>query len=98
MVEEVALPAALFPGLPENHGSLLGVTQLAQRYGLLLGKAEERLTIAAAEPAVATMLGVPPASPIVVLDRIMLTLEGRPIEWRMGHCCFDASHYFSEMR
>ena len=62
MVEEVALPAALFPGLPENNGSSLGIALLAQRYGLLLaqryglllGKAEERLTIAAAAPAVAS--------------------------------------------
>ena len=98
MVEEVALPAALFPGLPENNGSSLGIALLAQRYGLLLGKAEERLTIAAAAPAVAVALGVAPATPIVVLDRVMLTIEGRPIEWRMGHCHLDDDHYFAEMR
>jgi len=98
MVEEVALPAALFPGLAENNGSSLGITLLAQKYGLLLGKAEERLTIAAAAPAVAAALGVAPAAPIVVLDRIMRTIEGRPIEWRIGQCRLDEDHYFAEMR
>jgi GntR family transcriptional regulator len=97
MVEEIALPAALFPGLTEKNGSLLGIALLAQQYGLLLGKAEERLTIAAAAPAVAVALDVAPAAPIMVLDRIMRTIQGRPIEWRMGHCRLDEDHYFAEM-
>jgi GntR family transcriptional regulator len=98
MVEEVTLPAALFPGLAENNGHSLGIALLAQQYGLLLGKAEERLTIAAAAPGVAAALGVAPAAPIVVLDRIMRTLEGRPIEWRIGQCRLDEDYYLAEMR
>jgi GntR family transcriptional regulator len=98
MVEEVTLPAALFPGLAVNNGSSLGITRLAQNYGLLLGKAQERLTIASAAPAVAAALGVATAAPVMVLDRVMLTIEGRPIEWRVGHCRLDDDHYFAEMR
>jgi GntR family transcriptional regulator len=98
MVEEVAMPAALFPGLAEKNGTCEGITALAQRYGLLVGKAEERLTIDAAAPAVAAVLGIAPAAPIVVLDRIMLTLDGRPIEWRIGRCHLAGDYYLAEMR
>jgi GntR family transcriptional regulator len=97
MVEEVTLPAALFPGLAENNKHSLGIALLAQQYGLLLGKAEERLTLAAAAPEVATALGVAPAEPIMVLDRVMRTLDGRPIEWRIGHCRLDEDYYLAEM-
>lgn len=100
MVEEVAMPAALFPGLADKNGSSHshGIMVLAQQYGLLLGKAEERLTIDAAAPEVAAVLGIAPAAPIVVLDRIMLTLDGRPVEWRIGRCHLAGDYYLAEMR
>jgi len=98
MVEEVAMPAALFPGLADKNGSSHDITALAQRYGLLLGKAEERLTIEEAAPEIAAVLGIAPAAPIVVLDRIMLTLDGRPIEWRIGRCQLARDYYLAEMR
>jgi GntR family transcriptional regulator len=98
MVEEVAMPAALFPGLAARNGSTQGIAQLAQQYGLLLGKAEERITIGAAAPDVAAVLGIAPAAPIVTLDRIMLTLDGRPIEWRVGRCHLAGDYYLAEMR
>lgn len=98
MVEEVALPAAHFPGLPDGDGPSLGITSLAQKYGLLLGKALERLTIAAAPPAVAAALAIAPAAPIMVLDRVLLTIAGHPIEWRVGQCRMDEDHYCAEMR
>jgi len=98
MLEEVAMPAALFPGLAEI-GPADSIAALAQRYGLLVGKAEERLTIDAAAPDVAAVLGIAPAAPIVMLDRIMLTLDGRPIEWRIGRCQLaDHYYYLAEMR
>jgi GntR family transcriptional regulator len=98
MVEEVAMPAALFPGLEEQNGPSRDIAELAQKYGLLLGKAEERITVNAAAPEVAAALGIPPAAPIVTLDRIMLTLDGRPIEWRIGRCHLAGDYYLAEIR
>jgi GntR family transcriptional regulator len=98
MVEEAAMPAALFPGLADRNGSAPGIAALAQQYGLLLGRAEERLTIDAAAPEVAAVLGIAPAAPIVTLDRIMLTLDGRPIEWRIGRCHLAGDYYLAQMR
>ena len=62
MIEEASLPAALFPGLLERTGIEHNVVALAQLYGILLGKAEERISIAAAPPAIADTLRVAPNS------------------------------------
>ena len=97
MVEEATMPAALFPRLAESNGGSHHIVVLAQQHGMLLGKAEERISINAASPAVAEALQVSVDSPIMVLDRVVLTLDGRPIEWRVGQCHFPAHHYLVEM-
>jgi hypothetical protein len=42
LVEDVSLPATLFPGLAEKKAVTDRIIVLAQEYGILLGKAEER--------------------------------------------------------
>jgi GntR family transcriptional regulator len=98
MVEEASMPAALFPGLVENNGFPHDIVILAQQHGMLLGKAQERISIDAASPPVAEALRVAPSSPIMVLDRVMLTLDGRRIEWRIGRCHLRAHHYLAGCR
>ena len=71
MLEEVVMPAALFPGLSEQVPSHR-IVVLAQQFGVLLGKGEERITIASASPDVARALRVEPATPILNLDRVVL--------------------------
>ena len=70
---------------------------LAQEYGILLGKAEERVSLSGASTAVAQKLGVAAGSPVMVLDRVVLALDGRPIEWRMGWCHLADRYYMAEM-
>jgi len=86
VVEEASLPAALFPGLLESKGIDHRIVALAQLYGILLGTAEERITIAAAPPAIADTLRVAPDTSVMRLDRLLLTLDGQPVEWRIAHC------------
>jgi len=97
MVEEASLPAQLFPRLTQINGFPHPIVALAQRHGILVGKAEERISVHVASPAVAEALCVPPSSPIMVLDRVMLTLDGQPIEWRLGQCNLAAHHYLAEI-
>jgi GntR family transcriptional regulator len=78
MVEEASMPATLFPRLTEINGFPHAIVALAQKNGILVGKAEERISVQAATPTVAEALRIAPSSPIMVLDRIMLTLEGAP--------------------
>ena len=63
MIEEASLPAALFPGLLERTGIEHNVVALAQVYGILLGKAEERISVGAAPAAIADTLRIAPNSP-----------------------------------
>ena len=99
MVEDVALPAALFPGLVERNVSPLALLELAQAYGILLGKGEETVSIGAASVWASDALRTAKASPVLFLDRVILTRDGRPAEWRRGECVpTRAMHYIVGMR
>lgn len=97
MVEHASLPAALFPGFVGKEGVSHRIVLLAQQYGILLGKAEERVSIGTASPAVAEALGIEPDAPLLLLDRVVHTLDGRPIEWRVAHCHLADQYYLAEM-
>jgi GntR family transcriptional regulator len=97
LVEDVSLPAALFPDLLEKKGAAERIIGLAQEYGVLLGKAEERISLEQASPAVAQLLGIAAAAPVMVLDRVVMSLDGRPIEWRVGRCHLADKYYVAEM-
>jgi len=95
--EEASLPAALFPGLDEKKDIAHRIIVLAQDYGILPGKAEERVSLGEASPQVAETLGVAPRSPVIVLDHVVLALDGRPIEWRVAWCNLTDKYYMAEM-
>jgi GntR family transcriptional regulator len=96
MVEKISIPAAPFPTLLQTNGFPHDISALAQAHGMLLGKAEERISVQPAPPEVAEALLVAPASPLMVLDRVMLTLDGRRIEWRLGQCHLAANYYLAQ--
>ena len=48
MMEETSMPAAMFPGLAEKRNISHRIAVLSQQYGILLGKAEERISIGVA--------------------------------------------------
>ena len=98
MVEALSLPAALFPDLAASEMPMPRLAVLAQRYGILLGKAEERVSIETATASVAKALGIAKGSPVIVLDRVVSALDRRPVEWRIGRCHLAAGHYLAEMR
>jgi GntR family transcriptional regulator len=97
MVEHATVPAALFPGLGEKAEVASRIIVLAQQYGVLLGKAEERVSIGQAAKAVADALGIAPDTPVMVLDRVVQALDGRPVEWRVGWCHLADKYYKAEM-
>ena len=96
MVEDVSMPAALFPGLAAQKSFSHRIVILAQQFGILLGKGEERITIGTATPDVAETLNLEPATPVLMLDRLVHTLDGRPVEWRLGQCHFVNKYYLAE--
>ena len=79
-LEEVALPLERFPGLTADASE---ITELAQRYGLSLGRASEHISIVPASKDVAAHLGVTARENVMKLERIVETADGKPIEWRV---------------
>lgn len=98
MLEDVALPLSLFPGLSQVRAPSHRIVVLAQQYGLLLGRGEERVTIGSASPETASVLEVKVGVPLLVLDRVVHTLAGTPVEWRVGQCHIAGMHYLAEFK
>jgi GntR family transcriptional regulator len=99
MVEDVSVPAALFPRYREIDGGVTHMVALAKQHGLLLGKAEERVSMGVAVPALAVLLGVAVDTPVLVLDRVTHTLDANAAEWRIGYCYLGNEYtYLSEMK
>jgi GntR family transcriptional regulator len=97
LVESATLPAALFPGLRDKEALCNDIGSLAQEYGILLGRAEERVAVDVAPAAVADRLGVTPETHVLTLDRVIFMLDGRPIEWRLAYCHPARGYYLTEM-
>lgn len=97
MTEEASVPADLFPDLLERQDSAERLPLLAQPFGILLGKAEERVSIGVAQPSCAETLHVAAGSPVLVLDRVVVDLGGRPVEWRVGYCHFAKEFYLAKL-
>lgn len=67
VVEDVVLPAALFPGLTQPVPS---VSDLAQAFQLRLGEAVDLISVVAASSTTATALSVPEGTPVLKVDCI----------------------------
>lgn len=98
MLEQVAVPAAMFPGLSEQKAPSHRIVVLAQQFGVLLGRGDERITLGAASPETARHLRMEPAAAVLLLDRVVYTLDGRPAEWRVGQCQLAGRHYLVEFK
>jgi GntR family transcriptional regulator len=97
MLEDIVMPAARFPGLERQADPPPMISALAQQFGLLLGGAEERISITHADHDVADALSVAPGTPLLHLDRLIHLTDGPPIQWRLAHCHLKDQHYFVEM-
>ena len=97
MVEDAALPAALFPGLLQQPSLGNRLVVLARHWGVLLGRSQERVSISHPEKEITDALGCPAGAFVLSLDRVVFALDGRPIEWRVGYCQLADEQYVAEM-
>lgn len=85
--ETVAAPERFFPGLGIDHAIPNSIyTLYEQVYGILISNADEDLTAAAADETMARHLRVPVGAPLLAIERVALSLDGRRVEWRMSYC------------
>jgi GntR family transcriptional regulator len=97
MVKHAVVPAALFPDLHERKEVAVSISLLAQAFCILVGKGEERLSLCAAPEGVAEALGVAQGTPVMQLERVVLALDGPPLEWSRAHCHVPGGHYLAEL-
>ena len=97
MVEEISMPSTLFPGLTEREDFGCSIASLAQEFGVLVGGAEERLTIGPAPRDVVEVLGLEVGAPILMLDRLVHAIDGRPVEWRLRHADLADKYYAANL-
>src|SRR4051812_45950790 len=87
MVDDITLPAALFPGLTEKiflarENTIYHLYQ--SRYGINVLRTDERLRAVLATRDVAQHVGVPPGAPLLEIRRVALTFRDRPVELRLS--------------
>ena len=97
LVEDVAVPLALLPNVSEDDWRTHWLTELAPGHGVLLGKAVETISAAAVSASAAEALQVPEGTPVLILERVISTRDGRPAEWRRAECLSDALKYRIDM-
>jgi GntR family transcriptional regulator len=87
IVDDITLPAELFPGLTEKIFLARGNTiyHLYQsRYGINVLRTDERLRAVLAARDVAAMLEVAPGAPLLEIRRVALSFRDRPVELRVS--------------
>lgn len=87
IVDDVAIPGALFPGLTEKiflarDNTIYHLYQ--SRFGINVLRTDERLRAILASREVAGVLRVAPGAPLLEIRRVALTFRDRPVELRVS--------------
>jgi GntR family transcriptional regulator len=98
--DQISVPAALFPGLNENifgrrTGTIYGLYQA--RYGINVIRISERLSAATPPARAASLLGMRPAAPALMIRRIAYTYDDTPVEYRLSWVNTDNHEYLSDL-
>lgn len=99
LVETIVLPAARFPefdALEELPNNVYGL--YAERWGVTIAAASEKLKAVAAEKNDASLLGCDLGDPLIQIERIGFDLEKNPTELRNSRCNTRDAHYVSVVR
>ena len=100
ILEDLWLPANAFKGLTAQqlagyHGPTYAMFEV--EFGVRMVRAEEKIRAVAADAAQATLLQVPPRSPLLSVERIAYTYNDVPMELRRGLYRTDTHHYRNEL-
>jgi len=97
MLEDATVPQARFPGLAQETDISPSIVVLAHRYNVLLGRAEEKISVTAADADTAEALEVAKGTPLLKLDCVVFAIDGRPIAWRTARCHLRDNYYMTEI-
>ena len=96
MLETITLPSTLFGALAK-----VGACDLPnmlyelyeKKFGITVHSAEEQLRAVAASGHDASLLDLPTGTPLLEIERVALTLDKTPVEFRISRCITDKHHY-----
>jgi GntR family transcriptional regulator len=98
LVADVTLPAALYPRLADRSNVPDAIGALAPWNGMLLGKAQERVSICVPPEEACGLLAVAPGTPVLLLDCVLFLLgTQQPVAWRIGYVHLPGGHYLAEL-
>lgn len=99
LVERLALPLALFPGLDAHEGELPNTLYdlYERRYGRSVRRAAERLRAVALDGDDAAALGLPAGAPALEIDRVAYGFDDLALEWRLSVVDTRNLRYLSEL-
>ena len=100
ILEDLWLPGNAFKGLSAQqmagyHGPTYAMFEV--EFGVRMVRAEEKIRAVAADAAQATLLQVPPHSPLLSVERIAYTYNDVPMEMRRGLYRTDTHHYRNDL-
>jgi len=100
VLDDLTVPAALFPGLDEEtftgrEGTIYGLYQA--RYGINVIRISERLSAANAPAQAAELLGLKAAAPVLVIRRVAYTYDDTPVEYRVSWVNTERHEYLSDL-
>lgn len=92
--ETVILLRALFEGFPDAPDIPNNLYNLyAKRWGIRIGRTDERLKAGLATDTEAERLECAPGTPLLRIERVACDLGGNPVELRLSNCLTDDFHY-----
>lgn len=96
IVDDISLPAELFPGLSEKiflarDNTIYHLYQ--SRYGINVLRTDERLRAILADASLASLLRVAAGAPLLEIRRVALTFRDRPVELRISRVNSDRLDY-----
>jgi GntR family transcriptional regulator len=96
ILDDITLPAALFPGLTEKtflarDNTIYHLYQ--SRFGINVLRTDEQLRAVLAPADVARALQVAPGAPLLEIRRVALTFRDRPVELRVSRVDTTRHHY-----
>jgi GntR family transcriptional regulator len=100
VLDDIWLPARLFKGLSAERmsdypGPMYGLFET--EFGVRMIRAEEQIRAVAAAADDAALLEVSPGSPLLRVQRLSLTYDDQPVEWRCGLYQTAAHYYRNEL-
>lgn len=100
VLDEIWVPGARFRGLTaERLANYSGpfYALLETEFGTRMIRASERIKAVAAPAEVARVLHLKAGVPLLRIDRVSLTYEDQPVEFRRGWCTTERHHYSNEL-